>query len=550
MSSGRRVAFGHASKVAAITAVVFLVIYIAVAGILDLALFGRLASQSDQHLANALKLAGTHAANPAVSNAELGNQLQNPDEAPLFLWEVHAGSRVVPLMAAAPALPARPWQAASPSTVSLSAGQFRIEAAREPYGWLVAGQSVAGPDHVRAVLLVAEAAAAPFFLLAVYFSSLAIGIKATAPVERIRRRQLEFTADASHELRTPVSVIEAEAELALSTPRSAAGYRESLHQVIEESRRLRRIIEDMLWLARFDSQPPPPGEEFVDLALIADQCAARFRAVADTRSVRLVIRHDIAVLALVKAPPEWIDRLLGVLIDNACRYSPPGGTVTVRTGVTGPRVRVAVEDDGPGVPEHERERLFDRFHRATSEPGGAGLGLAIADAVVRSTGGIWHITNHPGGGARMQVSWHGWTQESTVPQREAADMRSTTPAGVATVARPRHLPSTRLRRRTGPTTIPIKDPGERTGSRRGGANNDTRSAAVISDVPVEAAIEVAGLLNPFGRSSTPRHIAIYLRKRDRIGLAATTLSAICTWPRVPARPIPRTRRPHNWTKRA
>jgi signal transduction histidine kinase len=88
----------------------------------------------------------------------------------------------------------------------------------------------------------------------------------------------------------------------------------------------------------------------------------------------------------------------------------------VRTAVTGPRVRVAVEDDGPGIPEHERERLFDRFHRATSESGGAGLGLAIADAVVRSTGGIWHITNRPDGGARMSVSWHGWAQENRVPQ--------------------------------------------------------------------------------------------------------------------------------------
>ena len=322
------------------------------------------------------------------------------------------------MVAGAPALPVRPWHAAGPSTVSLPAGRFRIEAAREPYGWLVAGQSLAGPDHVRTVLLVAEAAAAPLFLLAVYFSSLTIGIKATAPVERIRRRQLEFTADASHELRTPVSVIEAEAELALSTPRSVAGYQESLHKVIEESRRLRHIIEDMLWLARFDSQPPPPGEEPVDLALIADQCADRFRAVADTRGVRLVMRHDVAVPALVKAPPEWIARLLGVLIDNACRYSPPGGTVTVRTAVTGPRVRVAVEDDGPGIPEHERERLFDRFHRAASEPGGSGLGLAIADAVVRSTGGAWRITNRPDGGARMQVSWHSWAQENTVPQRE------------------------------------------------------------------------------------------------------------------------------------
>jgi signal transduction histidine kinase len=416
MSMGRRAAFGHASRVAATTVAVFLVTYIAVVGILDLALFGRLTSQPDQHLTNALTLAGTHAANPAVRSGELGSQLQNPDEAPVFLWEVGARGRVVPLVADAPALPVRPWHAADPSTVSLPAGRFRIEAAREPYGWLVAGQSLAGPDHVRAVLLVAEAAAAPLFLLAVYFISLTIGLKATAPVERIRRRQLEFTADASHELRTPVSVIEAEAELALSTPRSVTGYQDSLHKVIEESRRLRHIIEDMLWLARFDSEPPPPGQEPVDLALIADQCAARFRAVADTRGVRLVIRNDIAVPALVKAPPEWIDRLLGVLIDNACQYSPPGGTVTVRTEVTGPRVRVAVEDDGPGIPQHERERLFDRFHRATSEPGGAGLGLAIADAVVRSTGGTWHITNDPDGGARMQVSWHGWTQENTLPQ--------------------------------------------------------------------------------------------------------------------------------------
>jgi signal transduction histidine kinase len=419
VSPGRRAAVGHASRVASAAAAVFLVIYIAVAAGLDLALFARLANQPDQHLTNALDLVGTRGARPAARSTEAGGELQSPDEAPVFLWEVDARGHVIPLMPAAPVLPVRPWHATGPSTVAMPAGRFRIAVAREPYGWLVAGQSLAGPDHIRTVLLTAEAEAAPLFLLAVYLSSLIIGVKATAPVERIRRRQLEFTADASHELRTPVSVIEAEAELALSAPRSVGDYQESLHKVIEESTRLRHIIEDLLWLARFDSQPPPPGEEPVDLALIAHQCAARFRAVADTRGTRLLVRHEVAVPALVNAPPEWIDRLLAVLIDNACRYSPPGATVTVCTAVTGPRVRVTVQDDGPGIPEHERERLFDRFHRATGEPGGAGLGLAIADAVVRSTGGTWHITNHPAGGARMQVSWPGWTQESTVLQREA-----------------------------------------------------------------------------------------------------------------------------------
>lgn len=416
MSSGRRAAFGHSSRVAAITAAVFVVIYIALAGVLDLVIFGRLTSQPDQHLTSALKLVGTHSSNPAAMSGELDSQLQNPDDAPIFLWKVNSRGQAIPLIAGALAIPVLKWHAASPETISLPASRFRVEAMREPYGWLVAGQSLTGPDHVRTVLLLAETVAAPFFLLAVYFSSLTIGVKATAPVERIRRRQLEFTADASHELRTPVSVIEAEAELALSTPRSVVGYQESLRKVIEESGRLRHIIEDMLWLARFDSEPPPPGEEPVDLALIADQCADRFRAVADARGLRLVVRHDAAVPALVRAPPEWIDRLLGVLIDNACRYSPSGGTVTVKTAVTAPRVHVTVEDEGPGIPEQERQRLFDRFHRATSQPGGAGLGLAIADAVVRSTSGLWLITNRPDGGARIQVSWHSCAQENPVPQ--------------------------------------------------------------------------------------------------------------------------------------
>jgi signal transduction histidine kinase len=291
-------------------------------------------------------------------------------------------------------------------TVSLGIGSFRLEARREPSGWLVAGQSLAGPDRVRADLLTTEAIAAPFVLLASYLGSLVIGLRAAAPVERIRRRQLEFTADASHELRTPVSVIEAEAELALSAPRSAAGYRGSLHQVINESRRLRRIVEDLLWLARFDSEPPPPGDEPVDLALLAARCADRFRAVAQARGLCLSLRPEAEAPVLVKAPPEWIDRLLSVLIDNACRYSPQGGTVTVTTAAAGPRARLAVEDDGPGIPAEDRQRLFDRFRRATAQPGGAGLGLAIADAVVRSTGGRWLITDSPSGGARMEVSWH------------------------------------------------------------------------------------------------------------------------------------------------
>src|SRR6202035_2467893 len=108
----------------------------------------------------------------------------------------------------------------------------------------------------------------------------------------------------------------------------------------------------------------------------------------------------------IDAPPEWVDRLAGVLVDNACRHAGAGGSVHIVVGAQGNRVSLAVEDSGPGIAPEERPRLFDRFHRATAGGGSAGLGLAIADSVVRSTQGRWKVGDSAIGGARMEVSWH------------------------------------------------------------------------------------------------------------------------------------------------
>ena len=108
---------------------------------------------------------------------------------------------------------------------------------------------------------------------------------------------------------------------------------------------------------------------------------------------------------MIAAPAEWLDRLLGVLLDNACKYAPDGGARPVTVAVDGSRVALTVDDSGPGIPEDERTRIFDRFHRATDSQGGAGLGLAIADAIVRATGGRWRVASAPAGGARMGISW-------------------------------------------------------------------------------------------------------------------------------------------------
>lgn len=156
-----------------------------------------------------------------------------------------------------------------------------------------------------------------------------------------------------------------------------AWYRRSFERVLAESRRTRRLIEDLAWLARFDSmQQPPPGES-VDLGVLAEQAADRFTVVAETKAQQLEV--EIASPgATLSAPPEWLDQLIGVLLDNACKYSPQGGSVRLTVEEAGTRVMLTVDDSGPGIPEARRDSIFDRFHRDADGTDGAGLGLAIA----------------------------------------------------------------------------------------------------------------------------------------------------------------------------
>jgi two-component system OmpR family sensor kinase len=164
----------------------------------------------------------------------------------------------------------------------------------------------------------------------------------------------------------------------------------------------------MLWLARFDAAAAPGAGEPVDLGTLARQAADRFAAVAETRQLVLGV-HAPAEPVTITASADLVDRLIGVLVDNACKYAPEGGTVdvTVAADAAG-RPSVTVDDSGPGIRDEDRDRIFDRFHRSvatSSEAGGAGLGLAIGDTIVRATGGRWAVGASPLGGARFAVSW-------------------------------------------------------------------------------------------------------------------------------------------------
>ena len=131
----------------------------------------------------------------------------------------------------------------------------------------------------------------------------------------------------------------------------------------------------------------------------------RFRAVADSGTLTLATRSDPPGTARIRADQEGIDRLVTVLVDNACKYAGAGGTVEVATSTSGGRVTLTVDDSGPGIPDEHRDLVFDRFHRVDRGPGGTGLGLAIADAVVRATDGAWTVSTSPLGGARFAITW-------------------------------------------------------------------------------------------------------------------------------------------------
>jgi two-component system, OmpR family, sensor histidine kinase CiaH len=331
---------------------------------------------------------------------------EHPGAQPIALWRVDDDGDAEPdARNDFTAIPASYGAITTPRTITVDGVDVRVAGARAPDGdYIVLGQSLQPLDQSRSTIVRAEILIAPVLLGLVFLGAVAIGRRVAAPIERSRRRQLEFTADASHELRTPLSVIEAHTSLALQQDRSAAWYRTAFERVDRESKRMHRLVDDLLWLARFDATQGAPTSEPVDLPALAAQAVDRFGVVAETRRLRLGVESSGGGL-VVAAPPEWLDRLLGVLIDNACKYSPDGGAVAIRIASQGGRVTLSVDDAGPGIPPAERDRIFDRFHRATDATAGAGLGLAIADAIVRATHGRWSVAESPLGGARMSVSW-------------------------------------------------------------------------------------------------------------------------------------------------
>jgi two-component system OmpR family sensor kinase len=226
------------------------------------------------------------------------------------------------------------------------------------------------------------------------------------PVQRQIERLIAFTADASHELRQPLTAIRAligslrHGEWLVGTPPELG---QKLAQIDQTSARMGVLVDDLLLLTRFDRAiDDRPSTETFPLADLVEDLIDLHQAEAESAGVRL--QAQIEAPALVRGSPERLRRLIENLLSNALRFSPPGGTVTLGLRHLKGLARLWVADQGPGIPPHQRDRVFERFWQADAARAGAehhGLGLSIAQAIAQAHGGQLRAEEASGGGCRM-----------------------------------------------------------------------------------------------------------------------------------------------------
>ena len=216
----------------------------------------------------------------------------------------------------------------------------------------------------------------------------------------------QFSADASHELQTPLTILKGELEVALRSPRSPDEYQRTLKSALEEIDRIAHLVEGLLLLARADTGVLRMDHQPVDVAQLLEEVYGQTKVLADTHALTLDL-GPVEPLT-IQGDYERLRRLLLNLVDNGIKYTPPGGRVTLSVQQDGGWASLQVRDTGIGLSREEQERIFQRFYRAgearSQGEKGAGLGLCIAQSIAEAHGGTMQVESSPGQGSTFTVS--------------------------------------------------------------------------------------------------------------------------------------------------
>jgi heavy metal sensor kinase len=224
-----------------------------------------------------------------------------------------------------------------------------------------------------------------------------------ARLEAAFDQQQQFTADASHELRTPIAVLVSEAQTALARPRNADEYRETIEACLDTAQQMRRLTESLLELARFDAGQEQMKREPIDLAEITRASVELVQPLAAESGVQ--IHCDLAP-SEVSGDAVRVGQVIANLLTNAIRYNKPHGQVRVRTHAEQGKAVLTITDNGQGIAPEDLPHIFERFFRADksrSEHGGTGLGLAICKVIVDAHAGSIEAASQLNAGTTFTV---------------------------------------------------------------------------------------------------------------------------------------------------
>lgn len=227
-----------------------------------------------------------------------------------------------------------------------------------------------------------------------------------ARIEAAFLRVTQFTSDASHELRTPITLIRTEAEVALLRSRNAEEYRDALTHILEEAERTSLLIDKLLSLARSDAGKETLEISSLDLREMVERTTDDWRQTIASHELKFFV--DVGDQeVLVQGDRTALPRLLNILLDNAVKYTPGAGSIWVSLGIKNNRAIISVRDTGIGINEEDRPKIFERFYRAdkarSRKLGGAGLGLAIAHWIVQQHEGSITVESVLGEGSTFVV---------------------------------------------------------------------------------------------------------------------------------------------------